>query len=265
MTDRKTAIQAAGKEASLYFPDGPGRPLVLLNGYEGDGSAIAQAVRKADCGDCGLLAVSGIDWNEELSPWECTAVFRGEPPFSGGADTYLRELLDGILPEALRLLPFSPSYVCIAGYSLAGLFSLYALYRTDRFSRAASCSGSLWWICRIRGKPSDEEDAGQAVFFARGQGSRDEEPADENRRRKHGRARPIFSRQGDRHCVRMESGQPFQRPGTADREGDRRADFGILRGSERTIRLQENRPCVTAEKPVLPMFPISATDGQCGR
>ena len=145
MTDRKTAIQAAGKEASLYFPDGPGRPLVLLNGYEGDGSAIAQAVRKADCGDCGLLAVSGIDWNEELSPWECTAVFRGEPPFSGGADTYLRELLDGILPEALRLLPFSPSYVCIAGYSLAGLFSLYALYRTDRFSRAASCSGSLWF------------------------------------------------------------------------------------------------------------------------
>lgn len=33
----------------------------------------------------------------------------------------------------------------IAGYSLAGLFSLYSLYQTDLFSRAASMSGSLWY------------------------------------------------------------------------------------------------------------------------
>lgn len=33
----------------------------------------------------------------------------------------------------------------IAGYSLAGLFSIYSLYRTDLFSRAISASGSLWF------------------------------------------------------------------------------------------------------------------------
>lgn len=33
----------------------------------------------------------------------------------------------------------------IAGYSLAGLFAVYSLYRTDVFSRAASVSGSLWF------------------------------------------------------------------------------------------------------------------------
>ncbi|MBR2823546.1 MAG: hypothetical protein IKE24_07675 [Clostridia bacterium] len=36
-------------------------------------------------------------------------------------------------------------FVGIAGYSLAGLFALYALYRCDAFDRAASMSGSLWF------------------------------------------------------------------------------------------------------------------------
>lgn len=39
----------------------------------------------------------------------------------------------------------SPSKVGILGYSLAGLFSLYSLYRLECFSLAASVSGSLWY------------------------------------------------------------------------------------------------------------------------
>ena len=39
----------------------------------------------------------------------------------------------------------APAWRGIAGYSLAGLFAIYALYRTDLFSRAASVSGSLWY------------------------------------------------------------------------------------------------------------------------
>ena len=33
----------------------------------------------------------------------------------------------------------------MAGYSLAGLFALYAIYQTDLFSRVGSMSGSLWF------------------------------------------------------------------------------------------------------------------------
>ena len=33
----------------------------------------------------------------------------------------------------------------LAGYSLAGLFAVYSLYRADCFSRIASMSGSLWF------------------------------------------------------------------------------------------------------------------------
>ena len=39
----------------------------------------------------------------------------------------------------------SAPYVGIAGYSLAGLFALYAMYRCDCFARVASMSGSLWF------------------------------------------------------------------------------------------------------------------------
>lgn len=44
-----------------------------------------------------------------------------------------------------QALPAPPCWRGIAGYSLAGLFALYALYGTPLFTRAASVSGSLWY------------------------------------------------------------------------------------------------------------------------
>jgi len=49
------------------------------------------------------------------------------------------------MPEAEALLPGAPAWRGLAGYSLAGLFALYALYQTDVFARAASMSGSFWF------------------------------------------------------------------------------------------------------------------------
>ena len=42
-------------------------------------------------------------------------------------------------------LPGPPGWRGIAGYSLGGLFALYALCRTEAFHGAASVSGSLWF------------------------------------------------------------------------------------------------------------------------
>ena len=47
--------------------------------------------------------------------------------------------------EKMELICGAPRFTGIAGYSLAGLFALYALYRCDAFDRAASMSGSLWF------------------------------------------------------------------------------------------------------------------------
>ena len=63
----------------------------------------------------------------------------------GGADDYLRLLVEEIIQEAEKELLGPPAWRGIAGYSLAGLFALYAIYQTDVFSRVGCMSGSLWF------------------------------------------------------------------------------------------------------------------------
>lgn len=92
-----------------------------------------------------LAVIDQVDWNNELSPWPAPAAFRTEADFEGGADTFLEELTGTIVPAVEKTLGFVPRFRALAGYSLAGLFAVYALYRTDIFSRAASVSGSLWY------------------------------------------------------------------------------------------------------------------------
>ena len=138
-------FQAGGKEISLYLSDKRDCPLIVLNTFEGGGAQVLEEARKLGGGDFSLLSVGGLDWNRDMSPWECAPVMAQDEGYAGGADSYLSLLLEEILPEGLKRLPESPSWTGIAGYSLAGLFALYALYRTDTFARAASMSGSLWF------------------------------------------------------------------------------------------------------------------------
>ena len=68
-----------------------------------------------------------------------------EKSFSGGADDYLRLLIDEILPKVKEMIEGEPGFTGITGYSLAGLFAVYAMYKTDVFDRVACMSGSLWF------------------------------------------------------------------------------------------------------------------------
>ena len=134
-----------GKTAALW-PDGdPASPLILVNGFEEETAPLREALAALGASPCHLLAVGGLDWNRDLSPWEAPAAFRGEEPFSGGADAHLHLLLEEVIPWADARIGGEPAWRGIAGYSLAGLFALYALYRCGSFRRAASVSGSLWF------------------------------------------------------------------------------------------------------------------------
>lgn len=90
------------------------------------------------------IGLSEAEWNAKLSPWEAPALFRGEP-FAGGADAWLETLTGRIMPAVTVQEGLAPAQHLLAGYSLAGLFALYAFYRTDVFCSAASISGSLWY------------------------------------------------------------------------------------------------------------------------
>lgn len=92
-----------------------------------------------------LAAISGVDWNRELSPWEAPKAFRGGEDFGGQGPALLNTLTQQIIPLTENHLGYTPGFRGIAGYSLAGLFALWAVYQTDLFDRAASISGSLWY------------------------------------------------------------------------------------------------------------------------
>ncbi len=83
-----------------------------------------------------LKAIKVNSWNHDLSPWKAPAVF-GNEDFGDGAENMLREIL--------KLTEDRSRTYCIGGYSLAGLFSLWAAYQTDIFSGVAAASPSLWF------------------------------------------------------------------------------------------------------------------------
>lgn len=120
-------------------------PLVVLNCFGDEGEAVACELDKLVGVPYSLLAINVSDWNSALSPWKAPAVFKGEGDFGCGADEYVSELVNEIVPAACAEYGLKPRAIYIAGYSMAGLFALYSLYKTDFFAGCASCSGSLWF------------------------------------------------------------------------------------------------------------------------
>lgn len=92
--------------------------------------------------DFSLAVFDVTDWNAQFSPWTAPAVF-GKDSFSGKGNDTLRFLEDDFLPEVKSKFP--ESEVFLTGYSLAGLFSLWALYESEKFNWAVCCSSSLWF------------------------------------------------------------------------------------------------------------------------
>ena len=138
-------MQIAGREVTLWPAGAPCAPLVVFHAFEKEGADVYETVKTLTDVPFSFACIGTEHWDGDLSPWAAPAVYREAAPFAGHADGYLDTLTQAVLPEILRRLPGSPSCKVLAGYSLAGLFSLYAMYRTDAFDRFVSASGSLWY------------------------------------------------------------------------------------------------------------------------
>ena len=90
-----------------------------------------------------LLALKVEDWNHDLSPWQAPAAF-GNEVFGGGASETLQGVLDVIQEIEPNGMTSDRQYY-IGGYSLAGLFALWAGYQTEIFSGIAAASPSIWF------------------------------------------------------------------------------------------------------------------------
>ena len=141
----KEKFNICNKEITLYKSTDINAPLIVFNTFEADGEGVYQALQNMGCTSLNLLVIGNIDWNHDMSPWYMPSIYSKEKSFSGGADEYLKLLIDKILPRAKELMDGEPKFTGIAGYSLAGLFAVYAMYKTDVFDRVACMSGSLWF------------------------------------------------------------------------------------------------------------------------
>ena len=120
-------------------------PLVYSIDYHENGQLLLEACRQVGCEGFNLVTISGLHWNQELSPWPIPTVISKDDRFTGEADQWLPLLTDEVVPQVERLLDAPPSWRCLAGYSMAGLFAVWTAFQSDLFTRILSASGSMWY------------------------------------------------------------------------------------------------------------------------
>ena len=92
-----------------------------------------------------FAAVPVKSWNDELSPWEAPAVW-GKESFGGKAADTLRFLAEQVIPTLKQQFALPENIrIILGGYSLSGLFALWASTQTDIFSGVAAASPSVWF------------------------------------------------------------------------------------------------------------------------
>ena len=138
-------LSTKGKTISIFPSLEATAPIVYLNTFSDEGQKVYEAAQAAGCPPFTLVSISDLDWNHDMVPWDSPPAFKNAEPCTGGANEYLRFLTEEIIPAAEKKINGVPRWRGIAGYSLAGLFALYAIYRTDLLSRVGSMSGSLWF------------------------------------------------------------------------------------------------------------------------
>lgn len=126
-------------DTRVYEYGNPDSSTVLLQMVDDHDLAVIEnevaAIRKT-ADDFRLFAIKVKNWNLDLSPWNAPAVF-GKEGFGGGASETLTAVLD--------LCSDSSRQYYVGGYSLAGLFALWAAYQTDVFAGVAAASPSVWF------------------------------------------------------------------------------------------------------------------------
>ena len=138
-------VSIGGKTVSVFPANEPGSPLVYLNTVSGEDRQVLEVAQAVGFPLFNFVTVSDLTWSHDMAPWDSPAAFKNGESFTSGANDYLRLLVKEIIPRAERELAGPLAWRGIAGYSLAGLFALYAIYRTDVFSRVGCMSGSLWF------------------------------------------------------------------------------------------------------------------------
>ena len=156
ISDCETYLGDGGTDApAIYVIDAPEHPFDMVSLARGRVSTIVR------------IPVS--EWRQNLTPWPAEALYRGEPDFGGEAAATLGELIGETIPGIEARDGLVPIARGVCGYSLGGLFALYALTHTSVFSACGCVSGSVWyegWVDHLR--ELDRDLAGTFAYLSLG-------------------------------------------------------------------------------------------------
>ena len=148
-----------GRFCACLVPQGTGLfPVAVLCGWglEEKLAAYAQDLPPA------VLFYARADGDRDFTPWPAPPIREGEL-FSGEAEGYLRFLTETAFPYIEKEWGTDPRPEArgILGYSLGGLFALWAQRQGEVFRLAGSLSGSLWypgWLGYMEQHPPQPEE-----------------------------------------------------------------------------------------------------------
>lgn len=157
MNERHRMELTAGYELLIYLPISYGEgkkhyPViyvqdegeVVLGGF----NYIEHLVITKQLPELIFVGIKPHNRNMDYTPWPAPSLVSGLPNFGGGAQRYLKVLVDQIKPyidATYRTMP-EPENTGIAGCSLGGLISIYAYYQYSQvFGRIALISASFWY------------------------------------------------------------------------------------------------------------------------
>lgn len=93
-----------------------------------------------------IVVITGVDWDNDLTPWTAKGVGKGDADFRGEASRLLERLRGEVMPSMERTLGTpQPVERTLAGVSLSGLFAVWAWTQGNDFDNIASISGSFWY------------------------------------------------------------------------------------------------------------------------
>lgn len=93
-----------------------------------------------------IIVITGLDWDNDLTPWGAPGEPKGSPDFKGDAQEFLTTLTATIIPDIEDRCGIGQNSVrSLVGVSLSGLFTLWQWPQCGMFRNIATLSGSFWY------------------------------------------------------------------------------------------------------------------------
>ena len=133
---KKVELTLSGRKCRLFGSDKPGCLLIQPSARHENATLEAEAAQIAELSGVPfvLATIELDDWIIDLMPWPDANISR-EPEAGKHGQNTLEYVLLSLIPELQKR--YGPLPVIIGGYSLGGLFALWASAQSDSFKAVA--------------------------------------------------------------------------------------------------------------------------------